>query len=995
MGRFDKYLEEPAAAPATGGRFAKYLDTEPVAAPAPVQLNTNGLPMDFVGPPSVQDDPKLKTVLPSIQLANEARSAGRTVRSIDPKTGNVALEPLPGNEVRSVLSHKGDKDPEDRKKPDEVQTWREQQDAQSRPVYDPYGPLKAFGTSAVESASFGFDDEYGALLMDGNYDNNVDTLRRAKKIEQAKDPQMSTAGSIFGGALVPVGGIGGGALRTIATGTGVGAVSALGASEKRLTGPNRDITGALIDTAKGAGMGLVGGGLIAGGKATKNFLTTTPERIATRKDNDRFNAITRKLTPTQHEEMLGRLAEKKPELLSMVSGDPDLDAAVMRLASDKTEESARAAAAIADARAGAAALADSRTRNLLAREAGPIEWQDISTPLTREAERRAASLVPSVNKTGDEIAGIAEKVRERHMPVEGEALLARVAKDVDPATLARIDRDPESYAQVLTKAKAGKVVDNPSKVVEKLTKYEETILAKTDPIRKAAGNVTLRELSATITKAAQEASTKNPAEFIVTGVDANKNAQPLISRLWKTYAPEHVDEFGNITYQPPSVKPVVTTKPLDWREEDPSKFVTSKQWYHGTSDESGIDPGDWMDPSKGRAENAVWATPDIKQAQYFSKLQADADGGNPVIFKVKIPEHVKVEHAIDDVNANRYSGTAPTKYTSDAHAILDDDNGGPALAIIKRGIAKIDDELDADDIAALLKIRNTPALPPISARPIVEPLISVDAARRLVSKMQSNVFNENPLGETAADRMRKSVAMAAKEKVDEMVARNLSPKKAAEFAELNRQESRIISLRDGLEAKAIKARRAEVPPQEFPRTGKIDPREVMNAAKEAKSPEAQELLGKIVESHMGKGRMTAIKAAEERAKLSGELADALAGRVRETAGGRKPGIREIKNESLEDASTALKIGGLTTAMASPLVGTAMVAGALGMRTSRDQIARSIDKGIAAMANAAKMGASPKVLARIGQLAGFGSELTGDVVNILSTRTYPGRIDKED
>lgn len=60
-------------------------------------------------------------------------------------------------------------------------------------------------------------------------------------------------------------------------------------------------------------------------------------------------------------------------------------------------------------------------------------------------------------------------------------------------------------------------------------------------------------------------------------------------------------------------------------------------WYHGTASSTGMEIGDWIDPSRGAFEGGVWATSSAKIARQWA-LAACAlhDDAEPLVFEVEV-----------------------------------------------------------------------------------------------------------------------------------------------------------------------------------------------------------------------------------------------------------------------------------------------------------------------------------------------------------------------
>ena len=111
--------------------------------------------------------------------------------------------------------------------------------------------------------------------------------------------------------------------------------------------------------------------------------------------------------------------------------------------------------------------------------------------------------------------------------------------------------------------------------------------------------------------------------------------------------------------------------------------TTKTTWYHGTSSESGLDAGDYLNPRKGNFEACVWATSSKKAAMTYAKDACVVHGGEPVVFQVVLPESATV------IVCKR---GGDMDYKADADAIIDEqgEQGVATLAILS-GVAHVED----------------------------------------------------------------------------------------------------------------------------------------------------------------------------------------------------------------------------------------------------------------------------------------------------------------
>lgn len=67
------------------------------------------------------------------------------------------------------------------------------------------------------------------------------------------------------------------------------------------------------------------------------------------------------------------------------------------------------------------------------------------------------------------------------------------------------------------------------------------------------------------------------------------------------------------------------------------------KFYHGTSSKAGIDTGDYIDPSFGQFECAVYATSKLDVARRWASARVAVAGGDPVVFEIVIEDDAVIE----------------------------------------------------------------------------------------------------------------------------------------------------------------------------------------------------------------------------------------------------------------------------------------------------------------------------------------------------------------
>lgn len=195
----------------------------------------------------------------------------------------------------------------------------------------------AFLGGTLQGATFGFGDEAAALFADKPYAEAREENRRAFKDAQSMDPKSYLMGHLAGAAamipatpsLAPAGK----SLLTLgnmAKAAAAGGVAGLGESEADLT--KGDLYGAAKDTAKGAALaaglntalGLAGKGYRAG----KEFIAGSPERVARKADDALIDAATLGAPAKMRDELSGELGSDREGILALIKGNPELRAAI-------------------------------------------------------------------------------------------------------------------------------------------------------------------------------------------------------------------------------------------------------------------------------------------------------------------------------------------------------------------------------------------------------------------------------------------------------------------------------------------------------------------------------------------------------------------------------------------------------------------------------------------------------------------------------------------
>lgn len=79
-------------------------------------------------------------------------------------------------------------------------------------------------------------------------------------------------------------------------------------------------------------------------------------------------------------------------------------------------------------------------------------------------------------------------------------------------------------------------------------------------------------------------------------------------------------------------------------------------WYHGTTSASGMETGDWIDPSRGAFEGGVWATSSLTIARQWARAadalhDFDDEPTEAVVFEVEVCTDEVAEVETDEADA--------------------------------------------------------------------------------------------------------------------------------------------------------------------------------------------------------------------------------------------------------------------------------------------------------------------------------------------------------
>jgi hypothetical protein len=114
-------------------------------------------------------------------------------------------------------------------------------------------------------------------------------------------------------------------------------------------------------------------------------------------------------------------------------------------------------------------------------------------------------------------------------------------------------------------------------------------------------------------------------------------------------------------------------------------MTTTLRFFHGTSTATGLEDGDYMDPTRGAFEPCVWGSSTLAHAQRFARDTAATLGGEAVVFALNLGSaNIKTVEIVDDIND---ALDTAREEGFDALIIEKGENGAPEIAILtKRSI---------------------------------------------------------------------------------------------------------------------------------------------------------------------------------------------------------------------------------------------------------------------------------------------------------------------
>jgi hypothetical protein len=333
--------------------------------------------------------------------------------------------------------------------------------------YDiPRKKATAFVGGALQGATFKLGDELsagvGALTGQGGYSQLRNEQRKANKDVEQDSPPDYALGNLAGGAMTafvpgvaPVGRLltGANTLRA----AGAGAAQAFGESEGDV---EKSVPAAIEGGAVGAAVNTALGGLGAGVRAGKNYLSGLPTSLAKKADETLIDAATLGAPASKRDALMGYLGQDRPDVLKLIREHPEIEQAL------KAGDRPAAAKILTEARAQQSRIEEGTVQTIQG-GSGPAQVAPIIAKL--EAKRDAAKAIPSIESQmeANKTQKLIDLVKERWIPEpplpepKGPELLAKLAEKADTGDKQRIGTNADAFLKVAEKHKLGEVANDP------------------------------------------------------------------------------------------------------------------------------------------------------------------------------------------------------------------------------------------------------------------------------------------------------------------------------------------------------------------------------------------------------------------------------------------------------------------------------------------------------------------------------------------------------
>lgn len=265
-----------------------------------------------------------------------------------------------------------------------------------------------------------------------------------------------------------------------------------------------------------------------------------------------------------------------------------------------------------------------------------------------------------------------------------------------------------------------------------------------------------------------------------------------------------------------------------------------------------------------------------------------------------------------------------------------------------------------------------------------KPTMSPRELRQLITNVQGKAFSGSYLDPTEARAMQREFAGKLREVLDGHVAKHASKADLAKIDQVNKQISALIAFRDAAEKRAAAANLTPALPPET-RTGMATIADIRNMANATKDADVRRDITGALYDQVGPQNARALATADERADLMSRLEAPLT-HIAERNTTPPTTLRSHAGNIMSQLEHGGVAGGLlATAAGHPAIGLSIIASSLAAKYGRPAVVAA-DRGLAAMAEAARRGASESAVRAVGRAAKVPAQMIEDTVVTLSPRS---------
>ena len=833
-------------------------------------------------------------------------------------------------------------------------------------------PGMAFVGGALQGATAGFGDELGAaagsLMGEGSYAGLRAENRAANKTAESWSPNDYALGKLAGGAatiaipgVAPAGKLLSGAntLRAAA----VGGTQALGESKADLT-KGSDWWPALKDTAKGAavgaganiGLGVIGAGLRGGA----NYVKGLPAALAHKEDEALIDAATLGAPAAKRDALMGYLGQDRPDVLKMIRANPEIEAALKKGDRETATRLLLADKAKLDER-------DAGVTAALQQKFGQARAQPIVDKL--EARRIAEVANPALESqaAAAKTQKLIDSIKERWIPTpaepvpEGPALLAKLAEKADTGDKQRIGANAESFLAVAQKHKLGEVANDPiateARINESLAKLGERREKLYDKVKEPLLITDMtRPLAAWRDELASNGAT----------VDDAANVQGLIKNIWQAHGQD-----GKLSMSPKEARALISG-------------IQEKAFA-----------GKYIDP--GLAKEMQRRAAGVMKDAFDAHVERTTSGNVPTIETAATQAYRGQHRAPTETGAPLHDLTQGSVYPKDVYQTLPEYRTGDA-------------KLDRLAEAKIQLFRGKPDQPITVYRAVPPDVKSIQPGDWVTINKEYALQHAKSTAGPSDDmrvisaKVRARDIHTAGDSLQEWgynpsvtKATAVTPSKVGQdLAQLNQEYSALLTFKTAAEKRAAEARMVPLAPPEI-RTGTAPIAEVRQLARTTEAPEARHAVTAGLHEQLPPQSAEQLAALDRQRDLLARLQAPLEHKAAREASPATT-LRHHAHNVMgflqnQGAMSAGAIGATLAATGHHAFGGSILAAALAAKYGA-QTGAQAEKALAAMVQAARMGATPAHLQMIGKAAGLTSKVISELIGTELPRVAASKVVKQ-